>query len=514
MKFINGKTLAGCIVSAYENLNDKKDEVNELNVFPVPDGDTGTNMTMTIKSAANKVTALSNKTIIDVSKALGQGSLMGARGNSGVILSQLCRGVSKSLKGKEKISAFEIRDCFLEAKKTAYKAVMKPTEGTILTVCRKMAEASEQYYEDDIEIDKYLYRILLEGKKALKETPKLLPVLKEANVVDAGGQGLIYLLEGAVKYLNEKIEDEFEYSDSDIENYDFSLNAICVNYKDDLRDDLEDFCLIDRFEDNKYLSLEIKTHDIEQAISILFDKAQIVKLDLNKDDFEYEEKLEQENLKEMGIVAVSKGAGFDQVFKSLNTDYLISGGQTMNPSTEDINNAVEKVNAKNIFILPNNKNIIMAAKQVEQLSDKNIYVLETKSIPQGFCALLAYDQELSVEENFENMKEAMQEVTVCEITYSIRDTKVGNLDIKKDDIIGLISGQIKVNGKDIDNVLLKTVETAMVDDVSLITLYYGDQVKKEDAEKIKNKLSQKFEDCDVELVDGGQPLYYYSISLE
>lgn len=512
MKTINAAAFSKCIESAYENLNKNRDIVNELNVFPVPDGDTGTNMSMTIASAVKKIQSGNFTTVSEVAKALGQGSLMGARGNSGVILSQLCRGISKSLKDKEYIGVKEIRDSFVAAKETAYKAVMKPTEGTILTICRKMAECAVNEYNEDISIDEYLYRIYLEGKKALESTPKLLPVLKEANVVDAGGSGLIYLIEGALKSLNENIEDEFVHlNEKIVEQFEPTDNAFILEIKSKNSIDTDKFEQFDTeiiSQDDSNNTLILKSHNPMYILNYLLK---------NNEDFTFELKPVQEemkNKKEIGFVVVSKGDGFDEVFKSLNVDEIISGGQTMNPSTEDIYNACEAINAKNIFILPNNKNIIMASKQVKDLSDKNIFVLETKSIPEGFAALLSFSDTLNAKENYEAMKEAFEEIQVLEITYSIRDTKIKDLEIKKDDVIGLINGDIKISGKEIEDVLIRTVKEAFNEDISLITLYYGDSVTEKDAQKAKELLEKELDEIEVEIVYGGQPLYYYSISME
>ena len=514
MEYLSGKSLAGCIKSACENLDKNKESVNELNVFPVPDGDTGTNMTMTIKSAVNKVESVKNQNVSDIAKALSQGSLMGARGNSGVILSQLCRGISKALKDKDKITVKEIREGFIKSKETAYKAVMKPTEGTILTVCRKMAEASEEFYDESMPIDKYLYKIYLSGKKALSNTPNQLPILKEAGVVDAGGQGLIFLLEGAIKYLNEDIEEYFEELEEDsftkFEEDELSYIAN-VTYKSDidLREELSEYANINNYDDSDNISVELSTNRADIVMQIILKNAEIIEFNLNNKN--QKEEVEE---KEFGIVVVSKGDGFDKVFKDLGVDEIISGGQTMNPSTEDIYNAINNINAKNIFILPNNKNIIMSAKQVKHLTDKNIFVIETKFIPEGFSALLSFDNTASAKENFESMNEAIDAVKICEITYSIRDTKIKDLIIKKGDVIGLIDGDISASGKDINQVLKDTLKKSIDEDTSLITLYYGDEVDDKDANDLVDELQKQYDDIDFELVYGGQPLYYYSVSLE
>lgn len=523
MKSIDANKLQQMIIGAYEYLDENKDLVNELNVFPVPDGDTGTNMNMTIKSGLDKVNKTSISSVEEVSKALSQGTLMGARGNSGVILSQLVRGMSKALKGKDVIEIADIREIFQSANKTAYKAVMQPTEGTILTVSRMMAEKAEEVFDDNIDIDDYLIEIIGAGQIALDNTPKQLPVLKEAGVVDSGGQGLIFLLRGALNALNANIDrdidlsksidadDTYTYkisfelsgSDNDLETLDENLNRICKDYSSDNNDGI--------------LKAELKTDSPQNIIQMILLEGVILNINLENLKPENENKIKKDKKpsKKYGFIAVSRGEGYNAIMESMNIDKIIAGGQTMNPSTEDIFNAIEEIDAENIIVFPNNKNIIMSSKQAAEVSDKNVFVVETRSIPETFTALLEFDENLDADSNIENMNEVIEDIHIAEVSISIRDTSVNNINIKKDDYIGILDGDIVATDSSIEKtaekVLVKSVED---EDISLITLYYGEDVEKRKAKDFVKKLERKFKDIDCELVYGGQPVYYYTITLE
>ncbi|MSS77024.1 DAK2 domain-containing protein [Anaerococcus sp. WCA-380-WT-2B] len=521
MKKIDSSKFKILIVKAFELLNEKRDIVDSLNVFPVPDGDTGTNMTMTMKSGVDKVKSIDTSSCYEIAKLLSQGTLMGARGNSGVILSQLCRGMAKAIKGKDTISALEIKEIFKVANETAYKAVMKPTEGTILTVSRLMAEEAENSYIDNIDIDKYLLKIINKGQKALLDTPNLLPVLKEAKVVDSGGQGLMFLLEGALKALNSDIDIETDLSKLEIKD------IPSKSYNVDL------ILLIDE----DYKILEEKFYNISSSLSTNIDNGLLdVSFDCDSLNDLYDIikdydviKLNIENTnpgvlanininkkpsKKYGFIAISRGEGYDKVFESLNVDKIISGGQTMNPSTEDIYKAIEKIDSENVIIFPNNKNIIMSAKQACDLSEKNCRVVETKSIPESFSALLSFDESQSLDKNMENFNEAIEDVKVCEVTIAVRDTNVNNISIKKNEYIGIVDNKIVTSKKTIDRTAKDTLVKAVDEDTSLITIYYGEDVDDKEAKKFSKSIEKKFKDVDVELIYGGQPLYYYTITLE
>ncbi len=523
MKKIDSKKFKSIIIKSFELLNEKRDVVDSLNVFPVPDGDTGTNMTMTMKSGVEKLKQIESQSCYDIAKALSQGTLMGARGNSGVILSQLCRGMSKSLKGKDIIDGQSIKEIFATANKTAYKAVMKPTEGTILTVSRLMAEEAENSFENNIDIDKYLYKIIAAGHKALLDTPNLLPVLKEAKVVDSGGQGLMFLLEGALKAINGEISIETDLSEIEIEdlpskefNVDLSI-SIDEDDKDNLIKKIEDVStsLTNDF-DNGILNLSFDCDSIKNLIEIVSDSGQILSMNVENTDPEVinNVKLNKKPSKKYGFIAVSRGEGYDKVFESLNIDRIISGGQTMNPSTEDIYKAIEKVDSENVIIFPNNKNIIMSAKQACELSDKTCRVVETRSIPESFSALLSFDEDESLEDNMENFNDAIEDVRVLEVTIAVRDTNVNNVAIKKDEYIGIVDNNIVTSKSSIEKTAKETLLKAVDDDTSLITIYYGEDISDREAKKLQKFAQKKFKDSDVELIYGGQPLYYYTITLE
>ena len=542
MERLTSKEVRTGIIAAYNNLEANKELVNSLNVFPVPDGDTGTNMSLTMKSVYNKLTS-SDKDMKSVAKALGTGSLMGARGNSGVILSQLCRGITNVIENHETIGVKEIAEACLGAKKTAYKAVLKPTEGTVLTVSRLIAEfAMANYKNYDNAID-FLEDIVIEGNKALAQTPEMLPVLKQAGVVDAGGKGFMVLLEGFLSSLTGKVIVEEQVVENKIEFEDFEdLHDHTINPEDIVYGYCTEFLInhdgshnyedwrefVSQFGDSLVVVGAddlIKTHIhtnnpgqvLEEALKrgflsdIKIENMRVQNAQVNEAKKQAKAK---KPAKKYGFVSISIGKGFDQIFKDLGVDEIISGGQTMNPSTEDIVAACEKINADNIFVFPNNKNIILAAKQAVELVDKKLYVIETKSVPQAFTALINFNEDDSPEENLGVMETVIDDVKTLQLTYAVRNTSVGDLEIKEGDYIGINQKDIVTKGNDINDTMLDLLEKSVDDITGLITIYYGEDVSEELANDLLEKAQEKYEDIDIELVEGNQPLYYYITSLE
>lgn len=547
LKSINGDLLKVALEGAANYLILNKEEVNSLNVFPVPDGDTGTNMSLTIKSAVKQALEIEENDASKVAIASSRGSLMGARGNSGVILSQLFRGFSDGIEGKKEIDVKSIATALKRASETTYNAVMKPTEGTILTVARETADYALRVYKKHMDVIEFLEDIIGEAEKSLERTPLLLPVLKQANVVDAGGKGLVLILIGAYKALKgEKIEIAEDETLKKKAPADVNLNQIdediefgyCTEFIINTENENED---VNSFRD-KLLSLGdsilvvggsgiIKTHlhtnnpgkALEYALEL--GALQDIKIDnmryqhkeilFEKELKELKEKEElQEEAKEYSFISVSVGDGLNDVFKSLNVDYIVPGGQTMNPSTEDFLLGVEKVKGKNIFIIPNNSNIILAAEQAKKLSDKNIQVIPSKTIPQGISALLAFDENSDFEENANRMNKALENVKSAQITFSVRDTEMNGKKIKEGDIIGIAEKEILSSGSEVEKVAVDLIDNLMDDEISIVTLYLGKDTDQEDAENLIEKLEEKYDDVDFEIVPGGQPLYYYIISLE
>lgn len=544
MERLGYKELRAGIIGAYNNLENNKEIVNGLNVFPVPDGDTGTNMSLTMKSVMNKL-QLSEDNIPSIAKALGTGSLMGARGNSGVILSQLCRGITLVFEKLDSITIIDLVEALEKAKETAYKAVLKPTEGTVLTVARMMAEYARNNYKNYTEIDVFIKDIIAEGDRVLSTTPDMLPVLKEAGVVDAGGKGLIVLLEGflsaitgkeinfkSVEYVkavnlgasvshhsNVKPEDiEFGYCTEFLINHDGSQSF------EEFKEIIQEFgdSIVCVGADN-LIKTHIHTnnpgHILELALQrgflsdIKIENMRVQNAQVN--ELQAMQQVKSAKKKKYGFVSISIGEGFDKIFKDLHVDELISGGQTMNPSTEDIVEAVDKVSAETVFVFPNNKNIILAAKQaVELVENKELVVVETKSIPEAFTALLNFDEESSAVENLEMMTESMGTVETLQLTYAVRDTKNGELEIKENDIIGIKGKEIVVNGKEVEETMLKLIEKSITEYSGLLTVYAGEEVSDEDMDSLLEKLEEKYEDLDVQMIRGGQPLYYYIASVE
>jgi len=553
---IDAGLLKKMFIGAAAGLESQKEVINELNVFPVPDGDTGTNMTMTIMSAVTEVNSLENPTMEELSKAISSGSLRGARGNSGVILSQLLRGFTKVIKTVETIDIETMANAFQKAVETAYKAVMKPKEGTILTVAKGGAEKAMELVGTTDDLVVFGEKVIAYMAEVLEYTPELLPVLKEAGVVDSGGQGLLEVMKGgfavmcgkkvelkapapAAKPAETKVVNTENISTSDIKfGYCTEFIIILDNEFTDL-DETEFKAYLESIgdsivcvADDEVVKVHVHTNDPGLAIQKALTFGQLTKLKIDNMREEHNEKLglEAEKAgavkaqaaqkpklppKENGFIAVSIGEGINEIFKGLGVDYIIEGGQTMNPSTEDMLNAIDQVNAKNIYILPNNKNIILAAEQAKAMTkDKNIVVIPSKTIPQGIAAVINFVSGKSIEENEASMVEAMGNVKTGSVTYAVRDTKIDGLEIKNGDYMGLDDKTIKSTGSDIEQVTYDLVDTMVEEDSELISIYYGEEANEDDAQKIADTLMEKYDYLDVEVHAGNQPVYYYVISVE
>ncbi len=533
-----------------KNLEVKKEWINELNVFPVPDGDTGTNMTLTIMSAVKEVNNLEDVQMTSLAKAISSGSLRGARGNSGVILSQLLRGFTKGIRDLEELDAVALARAVDKGVETAYKAVMKPKEGTILTVARGVADKALELAEDAEDLQTFLEDVLEEGRRVLAKTPDMLPVLKEAGVVDSGGQGLMVVLEGAFDaFMGKEVDLTFDGGESakvvkitpqaeaDIK-FGYCTEFIIVLNKEFTAEDEVDFkaylsslgdsivCVAD----DEVVKIHVHTNDPGLAIQRALTYGSLSRIKIDNMREEHQEKLikDAEKIaaqqaeeaakapkKEVGFISVSIGEGFGQIFRDLGVDYLIEGGQTMNPSTEDMLNAIGKVNAEHIFILPNNKNIILAANQAKALTkDKDIIVIPTKTVPQGITAVINYVPEKSVEDNEKDMTEEIARVKTGQITYAVRDTHIDDKEIHEGDIMGIGDHGMLAVGKEVAAVAKETVEQMVDDETELISIYYGEGFTEEEAEKLAGELEEQYDYCDVEVNCGGQPIYYCIISVE
>ena len=557
---MDAKMVAKMFLAGAKNLESKKEWINELNVFPVPDGDTGTNMTLTIMSAAKEVSVLHDMGTIDMPslcKAISSGSLRGARGNSGVILSQLFRGFTKGIKAHQEITVPVLADAFENAVETAYKAVMKPKEGTILTVARGGADKARELADAGVEdLADFLDQIIRHADEVLNQTPEMLPVLKQAGVVDSGGQGLMQVLKGAYDaYLGKELDLTISGAQSSpmqrfSPNLEAQANAdikfgYCTEFiimlnkvfnikmEMDFKEYLEsigDSIVV--VADDDVVKVHVHTNDPGLAIQKALKYGALSNMKIDNMRLEHQEKLfkmsgktdtatevpqisAEEPKKETGFIAVSVGDGINEILTGLGVDYIIEGGQTMNPSTEDMLQAIEKVNADNIFILPNNKNIILAANQAQTLvEDKNIVVIPTKTVPQGITAVINYVPDLPIEENTETMTEEIKNVHTGQVTYAVRDTTIDDKEIKQGDYMGIGDDGILSVGSDMKDVTLKMIDEMMSDDMELISIYYGADVTKEDAEGIRNEVGKKYGSCDIELQYGGQPIYYYIVSVE
>ncbi len=575
---LDAKSLQYAFLAGAKRIEEKKEYINELNVFPVPDGDTGTNMTLTITAAAKEVAAIENPNYANVSKAMSTGSLRGARGNSGVILSQLIRGFCKELEGKTEITNEDFANAFNRAIATAYKAVMKPKEGTILTVAKGMADKATELSKSKKEFLVFAEEILAYGREVLNKTPDMLPVLKEAGVVDSGGEGLMTILEGALDALTGKVVYDFSSGyNSDGKESKIAPDASGLKTTNSAGIDRKEidtshikYCYCTEFiimlerEYNMKIEEEFKSYleSIGDSLVVVSDD-EIVKVHVHtnhpglafergltygsltsmkvdnmreehrekvimeaetlaatqaaerKASKEVQEEPVEEKCKEYGFIAVSVGEGMNDIFKDLGVDYLIEGGQTMNPSTEDMLNAIDKVNANTIYILPNNKNIILAANQARDLTeDKEIVVVPSKTAPQGVAALIAFDSNQTGENNLSIMTEEMNNVKTGQVTYAVRDTSIDGKEINAGDIMGIDDVGIKAVSKDLDTTTKELLATMVDEDSELISIYYGADVKEEDAQEFADYVEETYPDCDVEFNYGGQPIYYYILSVE
>ncbi|ACA44930.1 DAK2 domain-containing protein [Clostridium botulinum] len=536
---IKGADFYSMVINGSNKLEEKKEFVNSLNVFPVPDGDTGTNMSMTFRSAVKEIEGLKEESIGGIAKKVAKGALMGARGNSGVILSQIFRGISKGLEDKDEVDAREFANALLEGSKSAYKAVMRPTEGTILTIIRAAGESAVKSEAEDV--TSLLKEVCEHSEVVLNKTPDMLPVLKKAKVVDAGGQGLLIILQGMLEVLDKDLEVEIggenKVSDPNtkIEQYEQDIEfGYCTEFfvmaenvdVDKFKGQLESLgdSMIVVAADG-LVKVHIHTNDPGDILSkaIKLGPLSKIKIDNMREQHKHiidmnseENKVEKEEseLKKYGFISVALGEGITEIFKDLGVDEVIEGGQTMNPSTEDIVKAINKINAENIFILPNNKNIIMAATQAAELSEKNIIVIPTKTIPQGITSITMFNPEAESKENENNMKEAIKAVATGSITYAVRDTEMDGKIIKENDILGLIEGKISEVGKDIFEVSKAVLEEMIDEDSELISIFYGKDCDEEKIEKFIEELEEKYEDLDIQCYNGKQPLYYFIMSVE
>lgn len=540
---INSELLKTMIISAAANLANHRQEVDNMNVFPVPDGDTGTNMSMTMDACENAVLECADADICKLTEAIANAALRGARGNSGVILSQLLRGIQKALSGSTTVDCRGISAAVQSASKSAYKAVMKPTEGTILTVAREMAECAKKYENDFEDIADFISVICKTANDTLKKTPDMLPQLKQAGVVDSGGQGLVYIAEGVLYALkNGRPKERIEAKSSapsaaaavDIDNLKYRYCTECIIEKKNTKSDAfslkmalepkgDSMVVVD---DDDIIKIHFHTNNPDFVLCEALKLGELSSVKIENMAFQHNSIFDITNssesdalnetaeLKKYGFVSVAAGEGLEKTFKDLGVDCVIKGGQTMNPSTDDILSATESVCAENIYIFPNNKNIIMASRQAKELSDKKVYVVETTSITQALSCILEFDDDAAPDENYEAMKNALNNVKSGQITYAVRDTVVDGHEIVPGDILGISDGAIKSVGRSVEESVFELLDEMVDDDSSSITLFYGDETREADANALKERIEEKFGDCDVFMHFGGQPVYYYLISVE
>ena len=550
-KTINAEMLAKMFLAGAGNIEAKKEYINELNVFPVPDGDTGTNMSLTIMAAAKEVSAIEKLDMTTLAKAISSGSLRGARGNSGVILSQLFRGFTKAIKEHKEIDVTTLAAACVKAKETAYKAVMKPKEGTILTVARGIAEKAEELSWETEDLEEFIPQVLAHAEEVLQKTPEMLPVLKEAGVVDSGGQGLLEVLKGAYDaFLGKEIDYKAiapskgagvtkisAETNADIK-FGYCTEFIILTEKEFTEDDERGFkaylesigdsivCVAD----DEIVKVHVHTNDPGLAIQRALTFGQLSRMKIDNMREEHEEKLirdaeklaaeeaakkQEEPRKEMGFIAVSIGEGMNEIFRELGVDYIIEGGQTMNPSTEDMLAAIDAVHAEHIFILPNNKNIVMAANQARDLTeDKDIIVIPTKTVPQGITAVINFMPDADAKTNEETMLEEIKNVKTGQVTYAVRDTKIDEKEIHEGDIMGIGDKGILSVGTEVEATAKDMLAQLVDEDSELISIYYGQDVSEEDAEAFSEEVAELYPDADIDMHFGGQPIYYYVLAVE
>ena len=549
MEKINGLVLAEMIDLGSKNLAKNAEKINALNVFPVPDGDTGTNMNLSMSSGAKETAANVVENIGELGKSFSKGLLMGARGNSGVILSQLFRGMSQHIADKKEVNAKEFAEAIQNGVSIAYKAIIKPVEGTILTVAREAAEAGLKATENTTSVVEVMEAIYAEAQASLKRTPELLPILKEVGVVDSGGQGLVCVYQGFVAALKgEKIEGleavetnvvdmQFEDNhDMDFMNPEDIVYGFCTEFtvrldkekkefnEDKFREDMSKFgdsLLV--ISDSEFVKIHVHTETPGDVFNYGQQYGELIKIKSDNMREQHREVLRKQEakqttapkeLKEQAMISISMGAGLSKVLTSMGVDYIVEGGQTMNPSTEDIMKAIKEVNAKNIFIFPNNKNIQLAAKQAAELAEENVFVVESKTAPQGLAAVMVYNPQAAAEENFANMQEVLSTVSTLEVTHAVRDTNIEGVEIKKDEFMGIRNGKIVVSNLSLNTVLEELLEKSLDEDSEIVTLYLGEESTEEYTDFLEQLIEEKYPDVEVELIESGQPVYPYIIGVE
>lgn len=549
MEKINGLILAEMIDLGSKNLAKNAEKINALNVFPVPDGDTGTNMNLSMSSGAKETAANVVENIGELGKSFSKGLLMGARGNSGVILSQLFRGMSQHIADKKEVNAKEFAEAIQNGVSIAYKAIIKPVEGTILTVAREAAEAGVKAAENTTSVVEVMEAIYAEAQASLKRTPELLPILKEVGVVDSGGQGLVCVYQGFVAALKgEKIEGleavetnvvdmQFEDDhDMDFMSPEDIVYGFCTEFtvrldkekkefnEDKFREDMSKFgdsLLV--ISDSEYVKIHVHTETPGDVFNYGQQYGELIKIKSDNMREQHREVLRKQEakqatapkeLKEQAMISISMGAGLSKVLTSMGVDYIVEGGQTMNPSTEDIMKAIKEVNAKNIFIFPNNKNIQLAAKQAAELAEENVFVIESKTAPQGLAAVMVYNPQATAEENFANMQEVLSTVSTLEVTHAVRDTNIEGVEIKKDEFMGIRNGKIVVSNLSLNTVLEELLEKSLDEDSEIVTLYLGEESTEEYTDFLEQLIEEKYPDVEVELIESGQPVYPYIIGVE
>ena len=549
MEKINGLILAEMIDLGSKNLAKNAEKINALNVFPVPDGDTGTNMNLSMSSGAKETAANVVENIGELGKSFSKGLLMGARGNSGVILSQLFRGMSQHIADKKEVNAKEFAEAIQNGVSIAYKAIIKPVEGTILTVAREAAEAGLKAAENTTSVVEVMEAIYTEAQASLKRTPELLPILKEVGVVDSGGQGLVCVYQGFVAALKgEKIEGleavetnvvdmQFEDDhDMDFMSPEDIVYGFCTEFtvrldkekkefnEDKFREDMSKFgdsLLV--ISDSEYVKIHVHTETPGDVFNYGQQYGELIKIKSDNMREQHREVLRKQEakqattpkeLKEQAMISISMGAGLSKVLTSMGVDYIVEGGQTMNPSTEDIMKAIKEVNAKNIFIFPNNKNIQLAAKQAAELAEENVFVVESKTAPQGLAAVMVFNPQAAAEENFANMQEVLSTVSTLEVTHAVRDTNIEGVEIKKDEFMGIKDGKIVVSNLSLNKVLEELLEKSLDEDSEIVTLYLGEESTEEYTDFLEQLIEEKYPDVEVELIESGQPVYPYIIGVE
>ena len=549
MEKINGLVLAEMIDLGSKNLAKNAEKINALNVFPVPDGDTGTNMNLSMSSGAKETAANVVENIGELGKSFSKGLLMGARGNSGVILSQLFRGMSQHIADKKEVNAKEFAEAIQNGVSIAYKAIIKPVEGTILTVAREAAEAGIKAAENTTSVVEVMEAIYAEAQASLKRTPELLPILKEVGVVDSGGQGLVCVYQGFVAALKgEKIEGleavetnvvdmQFEDDhDMDFMSPEDIVYGFCTEFtvrlnkekkefnEDKFREDMSKFgdsLLV--ISDSEYVKIHVHTETPGDVFNYGQQYGELIKIKSDNMREQHREVLRKQEakqastpkeIKEQAMISISMGAGLSKVLTSMGVDYIVEGGQTMNPSTEDIMKAIKEVNAKNIFIFPNNKNIQLAAKQAAELAEENVFVIESKTAPQGLAAVMVFNPQASADENFANMQEVLSTVSTLEVTHAVRDTNIEGVEIKKDEFMGIKDGKIVVSNLSLNIVLEELLEKSIDEDKEIVTLYLGEESTEEYTDFLEQLIEEKYPDVEVELIESGQPVYPYIIGVE